>query len=419
MINKEVHQPRKTAPLFHGYIVVIAAFFIMVVAWALYNTFGVFFKPLVAEFGWTSAMTSGAFSLSMIIYGVLGIITGGLADRFGPRVVVTFCGFLIGVGYLLMSQVSTSWHLYLFYGVIIGVGMGGVWVPLLSSVARWFVRRRSMMTGIVIAGAGIGSFIGPQVVSRLIEAHDWRLTFVMLGIVVLVAVVLGAQFLRRDPAQMGLLPYGEDEVEQEGSGTDDNSFSFNEAVKTSQFWLTFMLFFAYGFGLFSVLVHLVPHAIELKISPLTAANILAISGLVSILGNYVLGGIVGDRIGSRNVFIISCILMLANLFWLVWAVDVWMLYLFSAAFGFAFGGLGTSESPLVARLFGVRSHGLIYGVVHLGFTVGAAAGPLVTGYIFDLTGAYQRAFLLCAALGVVALIMAVLIRPTKRLGGRI
>jgi MFS family permease len=188
----------------------MVAFFIMVMSWAVYNSFGVFFNPLLDEFSWTSAMTSGAFSLSMIIYGVLGIAVGALNDRFGPRIVVTFCGFLLGIGYLLMSQVNTLWQLYLFLGVIVGIGMSGVWVPQLSTVARWFVKRRTLMTGIVIAGAGIGQLIGPPVITRLISIYDWRLTFIILGGVVLVAMVLAAQFLKRDPVHMGQRPYGED-----------------------------------------------------------------------------------------------------------------------------------------------------------------------------------------------------------------
>jgi sugar phosphate permease len=108
----------KNEPRFsYGYIVVIAAFFIMVVSWATYNSFGVFFNPLLEEFSWNRAVTSGAFSLSMFIFGVLGIVVGALNDRFGPRVVLTFCGVLLGLGYLLMSQISAIWQLYLFWAL--------------------------------------------------------------------------------------------------------------------------------------------------------------------------------------------------------------------------------------------------------------------------------------------------------------
>ena len=419
MANKEVHQPHKAEPrFFYGYVVVIAAFVILVVMFGPHSAFGLFFNPLLAEFGWTRAMTSGAFSLSMFVYGVLGIVVGGLNDRFGPRLVVTVCGLLVGLGYVLMSQVSALWHLYLLFGVVVGIGMSGVWVPQMSSVARWFVKRRSLMTGIVIAGAGMSQLITPPIVSRLIAAYDWRLSYVIMGAVVMVIMVAAAQFLKRDPAQMGLLPYGADEVKQQGLPSATNDFTFKESVKTAQFWLAFMLLFCSGFASMAVMVHIVPHAIELEISAISAANILAVMGGVLILGNYVMGG-VADRIGNRLVFLICFVLMVAALFLLMPARDLWMLYIFAVIFGFAFGGIGTVESPLVAGLFGLSSHGLIYGVIHVGFTVGASVGPFLAGYIFDETLSYQGAFWSCAGVGVLGIILSLILQPTKRLGGRI
>jgi len=417
--DKEVHQPRKTEPrFFYGYIVVIVGCFILVMSFGPHTAFGLFFNPLIAEFGWSRALTSGAFSLSMIIYGVLGIVVGGLTDRFGPRLVVTVCGFLIGLGYLLMAKTSALWHLYLFYGVITGVGMSGVWVPQMSSVARWFVKRRSLMTGIVVAGTGISQLVAPPVISRLIATYDWRLSYVIIGGVVLVTVVLAAQFLRRDPARMGMLPYGADGEEKQVLEPETGDFSFGEAVGTVQFWAVFVLLFCSGFGFISIMVHIVPHAIELEISAISAANILVIMGGLGIPGNYVLGSL-ADRIGNRWIFIIGFMVMAAALFCLVLARELWMLYLFAVVFGFVFGGMSTVESPLVAGIFGLNSHGLIYGVIHVGFTVGAALGPFLTGYIFDITGGYQLAFLICAASGVLGVLSAAVLRPTKRLGGRI
>jgi len=399
---------------FYGYIVVIAAFFIMVVSWATYNSFGIFFNALLEEFSWNRAVTSGAFSLSMFIFGVLGIIAGALNDRFGPRVVLTFCGILLGLGYLLMSQISAIWQLYLFWGVIIGIGMSGVWVPLLSTVAKWFVKRRTLMTGIVIAGLGVGGLIGPPVISRLIATYGWFLSCIVLGIAVLLFVIIATQFLRRGPNQMRQLPDGETEGNYQATKSVTNSFSFKEAVKTTQFWIVFGMFFCFGFGSFSIVVHIVQHAIDLKIPPVSAANILAARGAMVILGNYILGAF-ADRIGNRQIFIIGFVVMSAALLWLPLAEKEWMLYLFIVFFGFVSGGMGASESPLTAWLFGINSHGLIYGVVHVGFAIGAAAGPLVTGYIFELTGSYQSAFLTCAALGVIGLISAVILRPTTKL----
>ena len=411
---RQIPQPLGARPRFsYSYVVVGAALLIMAMTFGSYNSFGIFFEPVLAHFDWTRAMISGGLSLSWIMQGMLGIIMGRLTDRFGPRVVLTICGFLVGLGYLLMSQIGAVWQLYLFYGVIIGSGMGGSWVPIVSTVARWFAKRRSLMTGIVLSGVSIGTLIGAPVASRLISAYDWRMSYTIVGGIVLVVVVLAAQLLRRDPTQARQKPYGGSEGKKQESVSETHSLSLREAVRTRQFWLTSGMLFCFGFCVYTIMTHIVLHAIGLGISSTSAANILAAIGGLSIVGRIVLGS-AADRFGNRQVFIIGFILMAATLFWLVPVKEVWGLYLFAVVFGFAFGGCATSESPLVAGLFGLSSHGLILGVINLlGFTFGAAVGPLIGGYVFDTASSYQFAFIVCGAMSVVGLILTALLSPIE------
>ncbi|MFC1902142.1 MFS transporter [Chloroflexota bacterium] len=417
-MNQEVNQPVKPKPrFFYGYVVVVAASSIRMVMVGPRSAFGVFFKPLIAEFGWSRALISGAFSVHSVMQGLSGTVMGGLNDRFGPRVVMTFCGFLVGLTCLLMSQISASWQLYLFY-LVMGIGMGGSFPPTMSTVARWFAKRRSVMTGFVLAGGGIGGMIAPPVANWLISTYGWRNAYIIMGALVLVLAILIAQFLRRDPAKMGQVPYGENEGQEQRLDSGIEGFSFKEATLTRQFWMVFVMIFCFGFSYVVNAVHIVPHATDLGISAASAANVLA-----TISGTFLLGGIVmgsvADRIGNRQTLIICFILMTAALFWLLAAREAWMLYLFAAVLGFGGGGAGMLESTLPAELFGMRSHGLILGVISVGFTIGAAVGPFITGYIFDVSGSYQPAFLINAVVGVVGLILAATLRPTKRLGGRI
>ncbi len=161
-----------------------------------------------------------------------------------------------------------------------------------------------------------------------------------------------------------------------------------------------------------------PHAIQLEIPTFSAAYILASISGMSIIGNYVMGRVC-DKIGPRWVFIISFAVMSAALFWLVQAREIWGLYLFSIVFGFNHGGNATAQAPILARVFGLKAHGTIFGVAFFGFTIGGAVGPLISGYIFDVTGGYQPAFLLCGAIGIVGLALAAILRPTKRMMVRI
>ena len=397
--------------VFYGYAIVLYTFLIMLIMWGTLYSFGVFFKPLLTEFGWTRAMTSSVFSLNMLLYGALAIVTGRLTDRIGPRIIITVCGFLLGLGYLLTSQIGSIWQLYLFYGVIVGIGMSGSYAPLVSTVARWFTRRRGLMTGIVVAGIGIGTVIFPPLASWSIANYGWRTSYLIVGIITLVSLISIAQFLKRDPSQMNLVPYGEREMAMNGLQLEPRRYSFRQAIHTRQFWLICVINISFGFILLTIMVHIVPHATDLGISYTSAATILALGGGVSIAGRLVMG-IVTDRIGGRAALLSCFVLISAALLWLLVSKELWMLYLFAVTFGFGYGGFAPLASLIIAEHFGLSAHGAILGITEFVFTVGSAIGPILAGQIFDITGSYQLAFFVCAALSIVELIFALLLRPT-------
>ena len=400
-----------TQPAFnYGYFVVLSSFLIMLVLYGVYYAFGVFFKPAFSEFGWSRALTSGAFSLSSIMMGLLGIPMGALTDRFGPRLVLTLCGLLIGLGFFLMSRLNTVWQLYLFFGLFVGIGMGGSFVPMASAIARWFTERRGVMTGIITAGIGLGALIGPPLADRLISNYGWREAYVILGLMVWAVVILSAQFLKAGPVLESRAAGHGHEEPKGGLNQEREGLSFRQAARTSQFWLAFGMFVCFGFCLFSIMVHIVPHVIDLGIQPSSAAKVLAGIGGVSIVGKVIFGRL-DDIIGSKRVFIISFILMSASLFWLVPAKKMWMLYSMAVIFGLAYGGNVVAMSPLTATLFGLTSHGVILGFFSFSFTIGGAIGPFLTGYMFDVTGGYGPAFLCCAILSTVGLGLTAALKP--------
>jgi MFS family permease len=396
--------------VFYGYTIVGAASLIMVLVFTVHYAFGVFFKPVLTEFGWTRAMTSGAFSLVWISQGVVGILMGGLNDRFGPRLVLTVCGALVGAGFLLMSQITAVWQLYVAYGVLVGAGLGGVFVPLTSTTARWFVARRGVMTGIVTAGVGVGAFIGPPIANWLITVSDWRRSYMLEGAVVLIGTTIGAQFLKASPAQVGRRPYGESAATAEGAAAHAAGMSWLEALHTSQFWLASVAFLCYGFSLSAILLHLAPHATDLGMSATVAAAILATNGAASIVGKVVLGGLT-DHIGNKNVYVVSFAMMVVALSWLIAASAPWALFAFAAVFGVAYGGLAAAHAPIVAWLFGMKRHGLIFGLCFNGWTLGCALGPLVAGYLFDVFHGYQLAFIVCTVVAAIGLLLTTLLTP--------
>ncbi|HEX7474495.1 MAG TPA: MFS transporter, partial [Dehalococcoidales bacterium] len=388
-----------------------ASFFILFAAYGVRYSYGVFFTAMASELHFNAATTSAAYSISFLLEGVFSLISGGLADRFGPRSVLTVSTLLVASGYGLMYFVHSAWQLYLFYGIVIGIGMGAMFVPLLSITARWFNLRRNLMTGLVASGAGVGMLIVPTSSAHLIVNQGWRLSFVLMGLLVLVVVLFASQFLKRDPAVIGAVPYGEAKQPVSAPAVS-GGLSLKEALRTPQFWIIFAMIFCYGFYSMSINVHIVPDAIHAGMSATSAANILAVSGALLVAGRIVLGNS-ADRVGNQPIFVLGFILSTVALFGIVLTQAYWVFFVFAAVIGLSQGGIGVSQSPLVATLFGLKSHGSIYGCIGLGFTLGAALGPYFTGYIFDMTGSYHIALLVCAFASIAALIFSFFIKPQR------
>ena len=175
--------------------------------------------PLAGEFGWSREEVAGAASMGWLIVGLMNLPAGAMVDRFGPRRTLIIGGLLFGLGYMLMSGLQGLWQIYLFY-VILAVGMSAADVVPLSTVARWFIKGRGTITGLAKIGAGVGMMTTPLVASYFIEAHGWRTAYMALGGIAVVALLIIAQFIRRDPSTMGLVAYGADSRSQLLAGLD-------------------------------------------------------------------------------------------------------------------------------------------------------------------------------------------------------
>ncbi len=370
------------------------------------GVYGVFFEPLVKAFHWSRTIISGAAALNNLAFGVFCVISARLCERFSPRLVVSVCGILLGLSYFLMSLMNSAWQLYLYYGVTIAFGVS-IYVATLSIVARWFTKRRGLMTGIAFSGLALASTIGPPITSWLIINYDWRPSLVVLGIASMVIMVVAAQFLKRDPEEVGQLPEGASSSGQHAPPIWGQTLK--EALRTRQFWFISGMYFVFLFCTILFLVHIVIHAIDLGTTPANAANILAIYGVVGI-ASVNLMGTAGDRFGNRLTSAISFSLMAISFFWLLAAKETWQLYLFAVVLGLGWGGMQVLFSPLVAELFGLKAHGVILGAAAFGGSIGATLGPLAAGYMFDKTHSYSLVFIICAVLSIIAVGLTLLLR---------
>ena len=402
--SKRVGSELMSLNYFYGYRIVAASSVIQMMYLGCIFAYGVFFPELEVEFGWSRTTISGAASLNFFVLGLFGVAAGSATDRFGPRIVLTICGPLFAVGYLLMHRMASIWELYLFYGLLGGLGMAAHDIATLSTVARWFIRYRGLMSGIVKAGAGIGQVLIPPAAAVLVITYGWRQACLLIGIVGLIVLVVAAQVMRRDPQERGLRPLGDEVYLNSEYDRNENIWTFRKALVTRQFWILCMAKLSDMFCLLTIVTHIVPHGIDQGLTRSESVMVLSTIGGCSILGRLLLGTTF-DKLGTKRSLMI-CFSMLLTSFILLQLLDEpRLLFLFALIYGIAHGGFFVVASPSVAHFFGTRYHGFIFGIVLFVGTLGGTAGPLLAGKIFDVTGSYDIAFLLLTGFATFGLLL--------------
>lgn len=345
-----------------------------------------------------------------IVMGVLGIAMGRVNDLIGPRILLTASTVVFALGFILMSRMTALWHLYLFYGLLCGLGIAAHDVVVLSTVARWFTRGRGLMSGLVKTGAGIGQLIVPLFAAFFILRHGWRDATMVVGLVALIVMVIAAQVVRRDPKSLGLRPWGDDQKETANDVTQEAGLDLKQAVRTRQFWLISMAKLADWYCLFTIIIHVVPHGIDQGLEPATAAIVLSVIGGCSILGRLVLGAGF-DYLGTKRSLLIAFALLFLSVVFLQLLSDPRWLFVFAFVYGIGHGGFFAIASPSVAEYFGTRSHGVIFGIVMFTGSIGGTLGPWLSGWLYDSTGTYDIAFLLVSGFSVFGFLMACGLKP--------
>ncbi len=373
------------------YLIVFGACLTQFTVIGLLFSYGLFFKVFEAEYGWSRAMLSGAASLTFFMMGMLAIFGGRLSDRYGPRVVLATTGTLYGLGFGLISQVTETWHLFLIFGLFISLGMSTHDVVTLSTVARWFDRRRGMMTGVVKVGTAIGQIAVPPSAALLMASLGWRSAAIAMGIVAAVLLLIAALSMKQ--------PLSPSRTVTE---TRDDGLGFREVAKTRIFWTLCAIQFLYLPSLVTIPLHIVVHGMDMGMSATIAATLLSVTGAASVVGRLGIGTF-ADRIGGKRAFVLCFLPLIASLLAFVAIASPWLLFAAVAVYGFAHGGLFTVVAPAIAEYFGTRAHGTIFGAVVFFGTFGAAIGPTVAGRIFDTTGSYDLAFITLAAMAALGL----------------
>ncbi len=394
-----------TPPFFYGWVIVAVAFVTMGVGVNARTAFSLLFPPILDEFGWERGVTAGAFSFGFLVSAVLSPSLGRLMDRRGPRVVIELGVGLMAAGLLLAPLVRQPWHLYATLGVLVGGGsvcLGYTGQALF--LPNWFVRRRGLAISVAYSGVGVGSIILLPWLQDLIGRAGWRASCWALGILILALLAPLNLLLRRRPEDLGLEPDGDDAppgspaanrtanvVDLAWAAVD---WTLGRAMRTTRFWWIMVGYFCGLFAWYAVQVHQTKYLVEIGFSPTDAAWALGVVSLAGIPGQIALGHL-SDRIGREWVWTVGSLgfaLCYLALLLLRHAPTPTLLYLMVVSQGMLGYGLTSVVGAIPAEIFQGRHYGTIFGTLMLASIVGGAAGPWVTGALYDATGSYTLAF---------------------------
>jgi len=409
----------KQPKIFYGYWIVVATF-ICVFLWSGLGIyiFSLFTSSLQTDFGWGRGDIMLGFTINFLIFGIFSPTAGNLADRYGASKVIALGAIVIGLGFAFLSLINQMWQFYIGWAIV-GIGMAAIGtVPSTAVVSKWFERKRGTALGIMSAGIGAGGMVmAPFVGGYLIPTFEWRTTYLILGIITCVILVPLALFvIKAKPGEIEPSPDDRDSAEPQAvSDTPVPVFkgiTLKTAITTSSFWLIAISISLTLFSHVGANQSQVPFLEDSGFPVAMAASSLAGVGLGSTIGKFAFGWLC-DYIPPKYACAIGMLLQMGALMILVNiqpSSSLALVWVYAIMLGLGMGSWLPTASMLASTTFGLKSYGSIFGMINFFLCVGASTGPLVAGYIYDLTGTYHLVFIIFIALYIVA-IPSVLLVP--------
>jgi MFS family permease len=389
-----------------AWLLLAAAFAAFTIAAGLMHSYAVFLVAFIQYFAWSRSETSIAYSVSQLVAGGTSPVVGMLVDRLGPRRLLLLGSALLVAGLVGCAHMAALWQVVVLYGVVMTFGANClglvVFVPILS---RRFVQRRGMAISVVQSANGFARALSAPLVQLLISSFGWRETFLFqAGFMAAATLPLAALFRRSEratsaPSASAAGPPPTEPSPSPAAAAPSPGWTLAEAVRTPHFWLLFAVYLFTGLGSFLVSLHQLAFAVDRGFDKLYAAEVLGMGSFLAIAGT-IFTGTLSDYIGRERAAILAygisilgvvCALFIRN------AHQGWLLWLFACFFGLTWGARGPAITAKTADLFPGRQLGTILGVITIGSGLGSAAGSWAAGWIFDVSGSYQLAFILSIA----------------------
>ena len=386
--------------IFYGWIVVVIAFLMAFVMAGSGSAFGVFVIPMSREFNWNRSIISLAFFFSTLGSGLCQPLLGHLYDRIGGRRVILVSLLVVGIGTVLLSLTFHILFLILFYGVVLAIFRSGgslgatTWI-----ISRWFQRRRAIALALAMSGAALGAMALVPFAAFFMDLAGWRITWVVLGAMILAVALPLAFFLRDNPIDMGLLPDGD----AKPSGNEDGATvaqtvrapleadHWRESFWTLPIWQFSGAYWACGFITSMMFLHFIPYAQGEGFSRATAASAFGLMSGLNFVG-LLASGLISDRFSRKNVLASIYAMRVIAFALLLLAPGAWGLWGFAVIMGLSWYSSAPLTTSLTADIYGLKNLGILNGISFLAHQVGGSLSVVFAGIIYDLTGSYVIPF---------------------------
>ena len=387
--------------IYWGWFVVAGAFLVLSINYGARYCFGVFVKPMAADYEWSRSVISLGASLNMLVYSICAIYIGRLLDKMAPRWIITCGALLATLSLILTSSVKTPLQFYLVYGLLLGAGSACMGVVVTNtSVSKWFIRKRGLAIGVTTMGISFGTILLTPAAGFLVKNYGWQSGFLFLGAVTFVIGVSLSQLLlgKTRPEAYGMLPDGENDpslvINIQPEQHHPTKLPMSRILTDRRFWILGGCYSMAVMALMSVFVHQVAFALDNQIEKVAAASSLGAIGLAAFCGQFFFGWL-SDRIKDAKVA--ACLglgIMAVGMLILPEATTAKRLYVYAVIFGFGYGSLAPMMPILAADRFGRHVMGSVYGLLTFFIGIGGAVGPILGGIIFDAFGSYNRVWYL-------------------------
>jgi predicted MFS family arabinose efflux permease len=361
-----LNPPPQNPRIFHGWYILVGCFFLLFFQAGARHSFGVMFKPMIAQLGWSRASISLAFFLNMTIFAITLTIAGRFYDRYGPRWVIFISTVFMAAGYICISRIDVA-----------------------AVMSKWFEKRRGLAISLALSGNCIGQFVLVPLFTEFVINYDWRTSYLLIGFIILVVnTILAFAVIKGDPDDFGLRPLGHREQNQNNADTDHSiseDLGLREALGTHSFWLFLVMMFICGSGDFLVSAHIIPMVTDYDFSPQTAGYMLAWFGLMS-MGGILIAGPVSDLIGNKIPIAATFVLRIGLFIMILKYQNLVAFYVFALAFGFTFLITAPLTATLAGRMYGFSHVGLFAGFITTIHHFGGGFWAYMGGLIFDRTG---------------------------------